>query len=227
MRVFSFDTHGSALGYSTTLPSLSTSKTTKQNTVRTSLPLEREGSRILSLRHGLEPHEVALCRACLMPTGEVETPFNTTELTTNTGDDIWERREHSSSGAAAACGTIVGTRNVSHKGDAKALMSMSDAWKSVFTDRSARVHSKIWRVMPKIGGRVQRAHFWKSVMQGQSAHGCVCLRHTQTGKKQQSKTRNGQSCLQLIKRQSRSDGLRHDTTNVARKSATKVFEKRK
>ena len=90
MRVFSFDTHGSALGYSTTLPSLSTSKTTKQNTVRTSLPLEREGSRILSLRHGLEPHEVALCRACLMPTGEVETPFNTTELTTNTGDDIWE-----------------------------------------------------------------------------------------------------------------------------------------
>ena len=76
MRVFSFDTDGSALRYSTTLPSLSTSKT-KQKTVRTSLPLERDSSRILSLRHGLEPHEVAFCRAF-------------SRATTNTGDSLWE-----------------------------------------------------------------------------------------------------------------------------------------
>ena len=47
----------------------------------------REGSRILSLRHGLEPNEVALYRAFPMPKGEVETFFATMRLATNISDN--------------------------------------------------------------------------------------------------------------------------------------------
>ena len=82
----------------------------------------REGSRFLSLRHGLKSNDVALFKAFPLPAGAVRITTNISE------SDLPIKDENRAIGirTEAMCGMIEGIWNFMTKDNVKALMSMGE-----------------------------------------------------------------------------------------------------
>ena len=113
----------------------------------------------------------------------------------------------------ATCGMIESIGSFINRDRVKALLTMEDTRKSAFERQVNASASKAQGLLPQDWrSRATVRPLSTLVMQGQSKHGCVCLRQTHIGKKRHLNKPEWTVLMAIIK-----DNL-GDTTVVARKN---------